>query len=205
METKVNFTIIPEVDSETCCNCTDYCRNVCKGYGCCENSGCVLSPNDIYVLAHEYSFEDRVRYLKMLLYRGDYSIDHKMLRDTNYGALRVVGNPFEVNGYCVSKNKLERGDGALYLRARNRGKRIVDLIHFNWEEDGPCAAWNPDTGCKFSYSKRPKGGRLLMPAPEGHTFEDCEPLYDEYTAALEWVKFQDVLYEVYMHFRNLGL
>lgn len=205
MGAKVNFTIIPDADSETRCNCTDYCRNVCKGYGCCENSGCVLSPDDIYVFAHEFSFEDRVRYLKLLLARGDYSIDHKRLRDTNYGAFRLIGNPFDKNAYHVSKSKLERGDGALYLRARNKGKKIVDIVHLNWEEDGPCAAWNPETGCKFRYPRRPKGGRMLIPDPKGRDYRDCESLYDEYTAALEWSKFQDVLYEVYMHFRSLGM
>lgn len=205
MDTKVDFTLVLSPEDELRCGCNSYCKNVCKGYGCCMNSGCVLSPSDIYVFAHEYSSKDRVRYLKMLLRRGDYSIDHKMLRDTNSGAFRIIGNPYEKEGYAVSRMKLLRGDGALYLRARNKGKGIVDIIHFNWEEDGPCAAWNPNTGCKFTYSKRPKGGRLLIPDPKCRSFENCEPMYDEFDAAREWMAYQNELYEVYMYFRGLRM
>lgn len=204
MDGKVNFKFIPNEDSEARCDCTDYCKKVCKGRDCCQNAGCVLAPSDIYVLAHEYTREERIRYLKMFLKRGDYSIDHKMLKNKNSGAYVLQGNPYDARSYSVSRKKLLEGEGVLYIRARNRNKNIVDIIHFNGIPDGPCASWNPKTGCKFKYSKRPKGGRMLIP-DDGLRFDGCEAKYHEIDAAREWLEFQDIMYEVFIYFKNLGM
>lgn len=201
---KVNFLLIPDEDSEMRCDCTEYCKKVCKGRDCCQNSGCVLAPSDVYALVHEYTKEERIKLLIHLLKRGDYSIDHKRMKNKEFGAFVLSGNPYERRSYSVDKARLLRGDGVLYLRARNKDKKIVDIIHFNWEADGPCASWNPDTGCKFTYSKRPKGGRMLIP-DNGMRFDGCEAKYHEFDAAREWLKYQDIMYEVFTYFKNLDM
>ena len=204
VEDEVNFILIPGEDSEMRCDCTEYCRKICKGRDCCQNSGCVLAPSDVYVLEHEFNREERIKAIIMLLKRGDYSIDHKMLKNKRTGALTVSGSPYDRRSYSVDRNKCLDGEGVLYLRAKNKGKKIVDIIHFNWESDGPCASWDPKNGCKFKYSKRPKGGRMLIP-DDGLRFDGCEAKYHEIDAAREWLQFQDVMYEVFMYFKKLDL
>lgn len=204
VDEKANFILIPDEDSAARCDCSEYCRKVCKGRDCCQNSGCVLAPSDVYVLAHEFTREERIKAIIMLLKRGDYSIDHKMLRNKNSGAFILSGSPFDRRSYSVSRDKLIAGEGVLYLRARNKDKKIVDIIHFNWEADGPCASWDPEKGCKFTYAKRPKGGRMLIP-DDGLRFDGCEAKYHEIDAAREWLKFQDVMYEVFKYFKNLDM
>ena len=97
----------------------------------------------------------------------------------------------------VSKKLLEEGYGALYLRARNKGKRICDIIHYNWESDGPCENWSEEEGCRKRFSQRYKGGRKLIP---GKSPELCKTEYNELDAAKEWREFQDILYEVFIYF-----
>lgn len=201
MEGKVNFTIMPDPESEArCCN-SAICKE-CKGYGCCQGSGCALAPSDVYVLAHEFSKKERVKYLINLLKRGDLSIDHKTMRDPEMGAYKVIGSIFNPKNITVSRERLLAGYGVLYLRARNKGKKIVDIIHYNWEPDGPCASWSLESGCKFSFAKRPKGGRMLIPDPLGLSCENCIAKYDEVAAAKEWLEFQDIMYEVFTFFKS---
>lgn len=203
MNTKVNFTYQPDEESQMKCCDYQFCAK-CKGT-CCQTSGCVLAPSDIYVLKHKFTKEQRIRYLKMRLMHGDLSIDHKCLRDAEMGAYLITGNIFNRDNISVDRNKLLAGKGVLVLRARNRGKKIVDIIHYNWEPDGPCASWSKESGCKFPFHKRPKGGRMLLPDPLRLSNTYCIPNYNELTAALEWLEFQDILYEVFVHFKRLKM
>lgn len=204
LKTKVNFTYKPDEESKALC-CNSRLCTKCKGAGCCQISGCVLAPSDIYVLKHDFTREQRVRYLKIRLMRGDLSIDHKRMKDRQSGAYVIYGDPFNRDNVSVDRNKLLEGKGVLYLRARNKGKKIIDIIHYNWEPDGPCANWSEENGCKFQFHQRPKGGRMLIPDPRGVSMKYCIPKYTEEGAAKEWLEFQEILYEVYIYFRGLKM
>lgn len=198
----VNFTIMPDPTLEA--NCCNYqaCQK-CEGKGCCQLCGCAYSPMDFHVFANRYTREQRIRYLKRRIKRGDISFDHKRLADELFGAYEVKGDFKNRNNVTVSKKKLLEGKGALYLRARNNGKRICDIIHYNWEEDGPCVNWSKESGCRYKlFGTKPKGGRMLIP---GKTPYECNPQYNELDAAMEWQPFQDILYEVFCYFWERGM
>lgn len=196
MRSSCNFVVVGTKESTEHAINHEACK-ACKGRGCCQNCGCVCSPDDFYVLAHPFSHKERVRYIIQLLKRGDFSIDHKRMKNKDTGAFDVYS--YTLHGIRVNKQKLLRGDGTLYIRARNIGKPIIDVVHFNWDEDTGCACWSKEKGCKFSDVKRPKGGRMLIPDPYGD-YAFCVAEYDELDAARDWMKFQEVLYDVYDYF-----
>ena len=79
---------------------------------------------------------------------------------------------------------------------RNVGKDIVDALHFN----APCGCTGlTEKGCRFTFKKRPKGGRQLMPDASGGMY--CEAIYSEYHAAMDWYPYQAILYRLYQEFR----
>lgn len=193
---KIDYTI--EAD---CCN-SEYCRK-CGGEYCCKVCGCAYSPMDFLVFRQEYSKEDRVKYLIWRIRKGDISFDHRRVKNQKTGAFVFTGDPRYRENVTVSKEKLLEGQGLLYLRARNRGKRICDIIHYNWETDGPCVNWSEESGCRYKlFGKKPRGGQRLIP---GKTPMYCDAKYSEIDAALEWSNFQDVLYEVFRYFWEKGM
>lgn len=104
----MNFTYKPDEErQDKCCN-SQLCTK-CKGIGCCQQSGCVLAPSDIYVLSNNFTREQRIQYLKFRLMQGDLSIDHKMLKDKRCGAYVVCGNPYDRDSISVDRNKLLEG------------------------------------------------------------------------------------------------
>lgn len=179
-------------NSEMCKYCTPGCR-------CCESSGCAYSPEDFYVFAHEFSKEDRIKYLKHFIKRGKTSFSHRCLTSKT-GAIDLVNAvhnlDLNLNNY-VSLEKLLAGEGALFLRVRNKNYPIVDVVNGD-DEVGPCILWDKDKGCPLPFNKRPKGARQLRPKMEING--KCIQNYTELQAAIDWYPYQDILFEVYKSF-----
>lgn len=204
MNKELNFILRSQFDERVFTCKPEICKQ-CQGIDCCQHAPCVYSPYDFHVFSYPYTKEERVKYLIHHLKKGDTSIDHKTflkkigaydfsdLRESISESLILGIKKMKVG---INRESLMNLDGILYLRARAIGKGVIDIIHLNWIEDTGCSLWNPDTGCKYTYEKRPKGGRMLVP----HQLHNCLPMYSEYNAVQDWSKYQDVLYEVFMYF-----
>lgn len=179
---EVNFVIKREIDKENVfCN-----PQICKmcGGDCCQRCGCAFSPNDFYVCrSHQFSEEEVFQYFKHFLKRGYASISHRKLGDRWTGAFVMEG---------ISLQKLLEGEGALYIRMRNINSNIVDV----WGISSGCCVGLMENGCRFSFEKRPRGGRELMP-----DLRSCIPVYSEYQAAIDWYPYQNILYKLYEEFK----
>lgn len=195
---KVNFVIKRELDKEKVFCKPEICKN-CAGEGCCKNCGCVFSPDDFYIFRNQFSEKERFQYLKHFLKRGYASIDHIRLSNRDTGAFMINSSPIFAE---ISLQKLLDGEGALYIRMRNVGKNIVDVLHLNF-----CTIFNTykcvglkENGCAFPFKKRPKGGRELIPDIFSGRM-DCKVVYSEYQAAIDWYPYQNILYKLYEEFK----
>ena len=189
---KVNFVIRRELDEEKIFCKPEICK-ACRGEGCCKNCGCAFSPNDFYVFNYQFSDEQRYQYLKHFLKKGYASIDHKLLNNQKTGAFIAYHGLIR-----VSFEKILNNEGALYIRMRNKGKDIVDVLHIDpYEETLGCIGLT-EKGCRFSFKKRPKGGRMIIPDISG--LMDCNVIYSEYHAAIDWYPYQEILYRLYLEF-----
>ena len=90
-------------------------------------------------------------------------------------------------GDPADDGELNIGEKAFFLRVRNIGAGIVDA---SW--GGVCMLLGED-GCILNDEDRPKGGRLLVPCEDGK----CEVLYSKQQAAIDWLKYKDILLRLY--------
>lgn len=194
---EVNFVIKKELNEEKVfCN-SEVCKK-CAGEGCCKNCGCAFSPDDFYIFRNPFSEKERFQYLKHFLKRGYASIDHIRLSNRDTGAFMINSSPIFAE---ISLQKLLDGEGALYIRMRNVGKNIVDVLHLSFctiFETYKCIGLK-ENGCGFPFKKRPKGGREVIPDISGRM--DCEVVYSEYRAAMDWYPYQNILYKLYEEFK----
>lgn len=194
----VNF-VIRSLDERRIFENCEMCKYCTYERRCCETCGCAYSPEDFYVFTHDFSREDRVKYLKHFVKRGYTSFAHRILTSETgaFDIIKAIDNyDINLNNY-LSLEKLLAGEGALYLRVRNKNYPIVQLI--NGEDDSsPCILLDKDKGCPLPFNKRPKGGRLLR--PKLSSGGDCIQNYTELQAAIDWYPYQDILYEVYKSF-----
>lgn len=79
-----------------------------------------------------------------------------------------------------------------YLRARNKGAGIVDLI----THGGPCINLT-ENGCSLSEEKRPSFGLLVKPTQVGGP---CEQMNSE--LAKEWFEYNNVLEKLIRFYAN---
>lgn len=196
----VNF-VIKSLDERKIFENCKMCK-ICAGVDCCKNCGCAFSPDDIYVLANDFSREERIKYLIAFIKRGNVSIDHHRLSSESGAIDKSKIVPFlsfkELSKMeIISYEKLMQGQGCLYLRTRNVNRPIIDIFHTE-NESVPCKLWDSKTGCRLRYNKRPKGGRLLK--PKINIDDYCIHAYNELNAAIDWYPYQDIMYEVYKHF-----
>jgi len=114
--------------------------DICKKCGgmCCKKSGCDLWLDDI---------EDKT--LKGVL---------QLLASEKYSIVALM-NFKMINGKMCNMP-------FLYLRARNKGRDIIDLLSMKTT----CVNLTSD-GCAFSYEDRPSGGKNLTPGDNGN----CSP------------------------------
>lgn len=180
----------------------DICKQ-CKGEHCCAHFGCMYSPNDFIVLKEEsYSHEQRLLILTELVKLGKISIDMCWGKDSYLGPLNPISGKPDID-------KMSNGDGFLYLRARNKGRPIVDLQHFlDKGNDYPCINWDPEKGCTLSEDERPFIGRMLMPVmiktPTGGKVYRCK-LHGEVETIDLWAKHQLLMYDLYLKVRDLKI
>ena len=130
---------------------------------CCKENGCIYLPGDFKSLDIEY--------LKKLLNRGNISIS---------------GQPFPIFNN-------EAWSYLLYLRARNKNAKIIDLF----TEGGPCKLLAKN-GCKLKEEQRPSLGLLIKPTTIGGP---CEKLYTV-DNALTWTDYNETLVQLIKYYTN---
>lgn len=186
---EVNFVMIKGLDKERIFTESEICRN-CNG-SCCKHDGCAFSPQDFYVFQNPFSDEERYKYLKHFLKRGYASIAFESLNQAKY----IMKNYIYFPGDLTLKYLLD-GEGALYIRMRNRREGSVSIFNYDLNEGG--CVFLTENGCKLSFEERPRSGRELIP----NVYHDCISLYSEYQAAIDWYPYQRILYRIYQELKN---
>ena len=134
-------------------------KDICTKCGgkCCKKSGC-----DYFV--SDFDLINKNRLLEILA-TGNVSIT---------SALNIKMLP---NGqkYIVP---------FLYLRARNKGRDVIDLFSLKRE----CIMLT-STGCSYSFDNRPGGGANLIPDKNGN----CHPYKNPYEEMVKWAPYQSIL------------
>lgn len=188
----MNFVLVGYRNEEKELTNSSICKQ-CKGERCCKICGCAFSPEDFHPLALNF------QYLRAFINRGTTSIAH-LCMSNSYGAVdvestRIIDGRIQTG---ISLPKLEQGDGLLYLRTRNYGYPIVDIVGNPDDGKGKrgCCLLRED-GCSLSFRKRPKEGRMAIP-----NLEDCQAVYSVYAAVYDWWPYQRILYELYLLFNK---
>ena len=134
-------------------------REICGKCGgkCCKKSGCDYSTKDFNDLS--------VNTIYKKLEEGNISIV-SFLTFNRFSNGRMACSPF------------------LYLRARNTGRDIVDLLSFKKQ----CSMLKED-GCTYSVNDRPSGGINLVPNDKG----PCRPAVNPFEIVKEWEAYQKQL------------
>lgn len=134
-------------------------KDICTKCGgkCCKKSGC-----DYFV--SDFDLINKNRLLEILA-TGNVSIT---------SALNIKMLP---NGqkYIVP---------FLYLRARNKGRDVIDLFSLKRE----CIMLT-STGCSYSFDNRPGGGANLIPDKNGN----CHSYKNPYEEMVKWAPYQSIL------------
>lgn len=176
---------------------------ISQGFYCCQNCGCVWSPDDFDAFTNPNATDDeKLQFVIKILSDGMAAIDHRRVLDKSWGAfswesIYSMNDYGEIRKLRISKERLDKKDGILYLRAPNIGRGPVDVIHSEryLGPDQGCALWTKE-GCTLLYNQRPKGGREMIPKPD----YDCEEGYPEWQAVLDWQHHQNILYQAYEFF-----
>lgn len=145
---------------------TEVCKN-CGGR-CCKKSGCDYWPSDL---------PDKT-------YKG-------ILKFLENGKVSIVAmmNFKRINGKLCNFP-------FLYLRERNTGRDVVDLLSMKT----PCSNLT-EHGCSYTYEERPSGGKNLTPSKEGL----CYPKEDNLQKVLEWSPYQKQLEKIVKRYTGLSI
>lgn len=145
---------------------TEVCKN-CGGR-CCKKSGCDYWPSDL---------PDKT-------YKG-------ILKFLENGKVSIVAmmNFKRINGKLCNFP-------FLYLRGRNTGRDVVDLLSMKT----PCSNLT-EHGCSYTYEERPSGGKNLTPSKDGL----CYPKEDNLQKVLEWSPYQKQLEKIVKRYTGLSI
>ena len=145
---------------------TEVCKN-CGGR-CCKKSGCDYWPSDL---------SDKT-------YKG-------ILKFLENGKVSIVAmmNFKRINGKLCNFP-------FLYLRERNTGRDVVDLLSMKT----PCSNLT-EHGCSYTYEERPSGGKNLTPSKDGL----CYPKEDNLQKVLEWSPYQKQLEKIVKRYTGLSI
>lgn len=145
---------------------TEVCKN-CGGR-CCKKSGCDYWPSDL---------QDKT-------YKG-------ILKFLENGKVSIVAmmNFKRINGKLCNFP-------FLYLRERNTGRDVVDLLSMKT----PCSNLT-EHGCSYTYEERPSGGKNLTPSKDGL----CYPKEDNLQKVLEWSPYQKQLEKIVKRYTGLSV
>lgn len=80
---------------------------------------------------------------------------------------------------------------------KNKGESVIAFDDITTQHR-TCVLWNSKSGCRFSFNKRPKGGRELIPMYI--PMEKCREVYTEEQAAIDWFPWQELMYDLYLYF-----
>lgn len=145
-------------------------KEVCKNCGgrCCKKSGCDYWPSDL---------PDKT-------YKG-------ILKFLENGKVSIVAmmNFKRINGKLCNFP-------FLYLRERNTGRDVVDLLSMKT----PCSNLT-EHGCSYTYEERPSGGKNLTPSKDGL----CYPKEDNLQKVLEWSPYQKQLEKIVKRYTGLSI
>lgn len=144
----------------------EFCKN-CGGR-CCKKSGCDYWPSDL---------PDKT-------YKG-------ILKFLENGKVSIVAmmNFKRINGKLCNFP-------FLYLRERNIGRDVVDLLSMKT----PCSNLT-EHGCSYTYEERPSGGKNLTPSKDGL----CYPKEDNLQKVLEWSPYQKQLEKIVKRYTGLSI
>lgn len=145
---------------------TEVCKN-CGGR-CCKKSGCDYWPSDL----PDKTYKEILKFLE----NGKVSIVAMMNFKRING--KLCNFPF------------------LYLRGRNTGRDVVDLLSMKT----PCSNLT-EHGCSYTYEERPSGGKNLTPSKEGL----CYPKEDNLQKVLEWSAYQKQLEKIVKRYTGLSI
>lgn len=145
---------------------TEVCKN-CGGR-CCKKSGCDYWPSDL---------PDKT-------YKG-------ILKFLENGKVSIVAmmNFKRINGKLCNFP-------FLYLREKNTGRDVVDLLSMKT----PCSNLT-EHGCSYTYEERPSGGKNLTPSKDGL----CYPKEDNLQKVLEWSPYQKQLEKIVKRYTGLSI
>ena len=145
---------------------TEVCKN-CGGR-CCKKSGCDYWPSDL----QDKTYKGILKFLE----NGKVSIVAMM----NFKRIneKLCNFPF------------------LYLRERNTGRDVVDLLSMKT----PCSNLT-EHGCSYTYEERPSGGKNLTPSKDGL----CYPKEDNLQKVLEWSPYQKQLRKIVKRYTGLSI
>ena len=145
---------------------TEVCKN-CGGR-CCKKSGCDYWPSDL----PDKTYKGILKFLE----NGKVSIVAMM----NFKRIneKLCNFPF------------------LYLRERNTGRDVVDLLSMKT----PCSNLT-EHGCSYTYEERPSGGKNLTPSKDGL----CYPKEDNFQKVLEWSPYQKQLEKIVKRYTGLSI
>ena len=145
---------------------TEVCKN-CGGR-CCKKSGCDYWPSDL----PDKTYKGILKFLE----NGKVSIVAMM----NFKRIneKLCNFPF------------------LYLRERNTGRDVVDLLSMKT----PCSNLT-EHGCSYTYEERPSGGKNLTPSKDGL----CYPKEDNLKKVLEWSPYQKQLEKIVKRYTGLSI
>lgn len=145
---------------------TEVCKN-CGGR-CCKKSGCDYWPSDL---------PDKT-------YKGIL----KFLENDKVSIVAMM-NFKRINGKLCNFP-------FLYLRERNTGRDVVDLLSMKT----PCSNLT-EHGCSYTYEERPSGGKNLTPSKDGL----CYPKEDNLKKVLEWSPYQKQLEKIVKRYTGLSI
>lgn len=145
-------------------------KEVCKNCGgrCCKKSGCDYWPSDL----PDKTYKGILKFLE----NGKVSIVAMMNFKRKNG--KLCNFPF------------------LYLRERNTGRDVVDLLSMKT----PCSNLT-EHGCSYTYEERPSGGKNLTPSKDGL----CYPKEDNLQKVLEWSPYQKQLEKIVKRYTGLSI
>ena len=145
---------------------TEVCKN-CGGR-CCKKSGCDYWPSDL----PDKTYKGILKFLE----NGKVSIVAMM----NFKRIneKLCNFPF------------------LYLRERNTGRDVVDLLSMKT----PCSNLT-EHGCSYTYEERPSGGKNLSQSKDGL----CYPKEDNLQKVLEWSPYQKQLEKIVKRYTGLSI
>lgn len=145
---------------------TEVCKN-CGGR-CCKKSGCDYWPSDL----PDKTYKEILKFLE----NGKVSIVAMMNFKRING--KLCNFPF------------------LYLREKNTGRDVVDLLSMKT----PCSNLT-EHGCSYTYEERPSGGKNLTPSKDGL----CYPKEDNLQKVLEWSPYQKQLEKIVKRYTGLSI